>query len=167
MFIHSSRALCRPLDYRTGLRLRWSRWSSGHLSFGVKPSTARISSHLSTVVFATRCYLPQKYFAIRQLTKNRGWIKRRWPCCLETQNARWRAFGVFIICLWLAGTKPIERFMTKAKSQLPCDPRVIRALRARQNYNSLRENYYLTYYFPTSSYVAEITHPFAMADRGS
>ena len=33
--------------------------------------------------------------------------------------------------------------------------------------HSLRENYYLTYYFPTSSYVAEITHPFAMADRGS
>ena len=32
--------------------------------------------------------------------------------------------------------------------------------------HSLRENYYLTY-FPTSSYVAEITHPFAMADRGS
>ena len=25
----------------------------------------------------------------------------------------------------------------------------------------------LTYYFPTSSYVAEITHPFAGADRGS
>ena len=33
--------------------------------------------------------------------------------------------------------------------------------------HSLRENYYLIYYFPTSSYVAEITHPFAMADRGS
>ena len=25
----------------------------------------------------------------------------------------------------------------------------------------------LTYYFPTLSYVAEITHPFAGADRGS
>ena len=44
--------------------------------------------------------------------------------------------GVFRICLWLvaADTKPIERFMTKAKSQFACDPRVIRALRARQNY---------------------------------
>ena len=28
-------------------------------------------------------------------------------------------------------------------------------------------DYYLTYYFTTSSYVAEITHPFAGADRGS
>ena len=29
------------------------------------------------------------------------------------------------------------------------------------------QNHYLTYYFPISSYVAEITHPFAGADRGS
>lgn len=27
--------------------------------------------------------------------------------------------------------------------------------------------YYLTHYFPTSSFLAEITHPFAGADRGS
>ena len=48
--------------------------------FGVKSSTARISSHLSnralSVLFAARCYLPQKYFAIRQAicqhTVNRG-----------------------------------------------------------------------------------------------
>ena len=33
--------------------------------------------------------------------------------------------------------------------------------------HSLRENYFLSYYFPTSSYVAEITHLFAMADKGS
>ena len=69
---------------------------------------------LSTVVFAGRCFLPQKYFAIRQRTINIGWIKSRWPFCLDT--------------------KTIERFMTKGKSQLACDPRVIRALRERQNY---------------------------------
>ena len=58
--------------------------------------------------------------------------------------------------------------MTKAKSQLACDPRVIRALRACDKIiHSLRENYFLSYYFPTSSYVAEITHLFAMADKGS
>ena len=33
------------------------------------------------------------------------------------------------------------------------------------NFSAL--NYYLTYYFRTSSYVAEITHPFAGADWGS
>ena len=37
-------------------------------------------------------------------------------------------------CLATVDTKPIERFMTKAKSQFACDPRVISALRARQNY---------------------------------
>ena len=31
--------------------------------------------------------------------------------------------------------------------------------------NFIVYNYYLTYYFPTSSYLAEITHPFAGADR--
>ena len=36
------------------------------------------------------------------------------------------------------------------------------------NWNSFcAQNYYLTHYFPTSSYVAEITHPFTGADRGS
>ena len=34
-------------------------------------------------------------------------------------------------CSWAtADTKPLERFMTKAKSQFACDPRVIRAVRA-------------------------------------
>ena len=48
--------------------------------------------------------------------------------------------GVFRICLWLVArqlripNRLKERFMTKAKSQLVCDPRVIRALRARQSY---------------------------------
>ena len=37
----------------------------------------------------------------------------------------------------------------------------------RQNYTLAPRELLLTYYFPTSSYVAEITHPFAMADRGS
>ena len=36
-----------PLDERTHLLLRCSRWSSGRRSFGVKSSTARISSHFS------------------------------------------------------------------------------------------------------------------------
>ena len=53
-----------------------------------------------TVVFAARCYLPQKYFAIRQRTTNRRWIKSRWPCYLETQNARWRHVEWWI-CSWL------------------------------------------------------------------
>ena len=37
-------------------------------------------------------------------------------------------------CQATADTKPIERFMTKGKSQFACDPRVIRALRVRQIY---------------------------------
>ena len=62
---------------------------------------------LGTVVLAARCFLPQKYFAIRQRTRNRGWIKSRWTCFLEAQNARWRVFGVFIICLWLV-SRPLR-----------------------------------------------------------
>ena len=53
--------------------------------------------------------------------------------------------------------------MTKAKSQLACDPRVMRAARATKLYTRSAR----TIIYPTSSYVAEITHPFAMADRGS
>ena len=45
--------------------------------------------------------MPQKYFAIRQRTTNRGWIKSRWPCYLKTQNARWRHVEWWI-CSWLA-----------------------------------------------------------------
>ena len=44
-------------------------------------------------------------------------------------------------CQATADTKPIERFMIKAKSQFACDPRVIRALRERDKFiNSLSEN---------------------------
>ena len=72
--------------------------SSGRRSFGVKSSTARFRA----VVFAARCYLPHKYFAIRQDSHSPGdsptsskqkmneMSPSRLPCCLETQNARWR-----------------------------------------------------------------------------
>ena len=41
---------------------------------------------------------------------------------------------LWLVARQLADTKPIEKFMTIAKSQFTCDRRVIRALRARQNY---------------------------------
>ena len=56
VFIHSRDlgSACFGLRFRVlrfrnypGLLLRCFRWSSGHRSFGIKPSTARISSHLS------------------------------------------------------------------------------------------------------------------------
>ena len=58
-----------------------------------------------TVVFAARCYLPQKYFAIGQRSINRGWIK--WA--QVAGRVAWKPKvhddvmlnGVFGICLWL------------------------------------------------------------------
>ena len=84
-----------------------------------------------TVVFTARCYSPT--FNKQRMNKMNP---SRWTCCLETQSARWRhvewRFQEFMACCQAtADTKPIERFMTKAKSQFACDPRVIRVLRPR------------------------------------
>ena len=111
----------RLLDECTHLLLRCSRWNSGRRSFSVKSSTARISSHFAesgTVVFAARCYLPQKYFAICQRTVNRRWIKWAQVGCHVVWKPKMHddvmLNGVFRICLWLVARelqipKPIER----------------------------------------------------------
>ena len=72
----------------------------------------------------------------------------RWTCCLETQmHDDVMLSGVFrylfkACCQATADTKPIERFMTQAKSQFAQDPRV-----ARQIINSLRENNFYLFIF--------------------
>ena len=75
-------------------------------------------------------------------------------------------YGFFLgNCGYQTDRKIYDQTETADRLQPSRNP--IRALRARQNYTLAPRELLLTYYFPTSSYVAEITHPFAMADRGS
>ena len=74
---------------------------------------------------------------------------------------------VFGLLLGNYGYQTDRKIYDEEKSQLACDPRVNRALRAPQNNALAPRELLFNLLFPTSSYVAEITHPFAMADRGS
>ena len=115
---------------------------------------------LGTVVFAARCYLPQKYFAIRQRTIKRGWIK--WA--KVAGRVAWKPKvhddvmlnGVFRICLWLVARQ--LRIPNRQKDLWPKRNRsslailewstrcvrdkIINSLRSRPNGRSLRENKY-------------------------
>ena len=68
-------------------------------------------------------------------------------------------------CGYQTDRKIYDQSEIAARLRSSRNPRAARA--CDKIIHSLRENYYLTYYFPASSYVAEITHPFAMADQGS
>ena len=106
-----------PCDYcaeRTGRLLHCSRWSSGHRSFGVKSSTARI----------------------RQRIVNRGWIK--WA--QVGSRVAWKLKmhddamlnGVFRICLWLVARQlrilnRYDQSEIAVRLRSSCDPRAARA----------------------------------------
>ena len=64
--------------------------------------------------------------------------------------------GVFqsffmVCCQATADTKPIERFMTKAKSHSACDPRAISALRVLQNYKTRSARIILKFFMENTS----------------
>ena len=69
-------------------------------------SVLNLPQQSGTVGFAARCYFPQKYFAMRQCTVNRGWMKwarSRWLCYQETHNSRghhaeWHLQDLFRTC---------------------------------------------------------------------
>ena len=106
----------------------------------LRPSTARTSTcpieHCcvcSPLLFASEILCDSPAYNKQRMNKKSLAVLPGNPKC--TMTCIWRLYYLFIACCWaIADTKPIERFMTKAKSQLACDPRVIRALCARQNY---------------------------------